>query len=165
MEPAPRNVRTAWLAWFTWLVIGGALLFEDWKIGGAGFNLILTSPFWLLWLAWPAWRAWTLMRARGWVGPVANWDGRCLEFEGEPLRVIRDDAQNYVVLGDLAELFELAPGEIASGAPRQRLPGFSGEVLAFESVEDWLAAQDSERAQTCLAWLAREVPAAFSRAG
>ncbi len=154
--PRPSSVRTAWLAWFTWLVIGGALLFEDWKIGGAGFNLILTSPFWLLWLFWPLWRLAQRLRGHGRAGPVASWEGRCLTFEGEPLRLIDDGDSTYVLADDLFDRFELPPSARVPAESLSRLEGFAGELLTLEQTREWLAAQGGELAARLLQMLDAE---------
>ncbi|MEG1832270.1 MAG: hypothetical protein RR240_02905 [Burkholderiaceae bacterium] len=155
--PRTSSVRTAWLAWFTWLVIGGALLFEDWKIGGASFNLILTAPFWLLWLAWPVWRIAQRLRGRGLIGPVADWSGQCLRFDGEPLRVIVDGDSIYVVAEDLFELFELPPAARVPAGSLHRLEGFAGGLLTWAQAQECLSAQGNDRAARLLHMLDAEV--------
>lgn len=153
-DVSPGAVRTGWLAWFTWLVIGGALLFEDWKIGGAGFNLVLTAPFWLLWVFWPLWRGWQGLRRRGLAGPVADWRGECLHFEDEPLRLIADAGQVWVVAGDVWDLLGVTSDE--RPAPLNRLAGFPGEVILEENLQSWLAARNDDRALRLREWLAQE---------
>lgn len=153
-DSSPGAVRTGWLAWFTWLVIGGALLFEDWKLGGAGFNLVLTAPFWALWLFWPGWRGWQALRRRGLAGPVADWRGQCLQFEGEPLRLIVDAGRVYVVAEDLGALLAL-PADEKLPEPL-RLPGFPGELILEEKLQSWLADQGDAQAARLREWLTQE---------
>lgn len=170
-EPDARAVRTGWLAWVTWTVIGGALLFEDWKLSATIFNLVLTAPFWALWLLWPLLRL--VYRVRHWacIEPRAAWQGGYFEFDGQRLRVrfVEEDAlvaavDVFDVLGTPAD--SRRPERVRAVAGAEALvaiAGESGEFFTAAGLAAWLARRSDKQARNLARWFEHEVVAPHRR--
>lgn len=169
-EPDARAVRTGWLAWTTWTVIGGALLFEDWKLSATSFNLVLTAPFWALWLLWPLWRLATRLRHLAWVNPRAAWQAQHYEFDGRRMRVHFDQARSLIEVEDVFEVLEAPaaarrPERVRVVAGPEGVVELEGGRLAFtsEGLAAWLARRRDPRALALAHWFEHEVVAPRGR--
>lgn len=170
-EPDARAVRTGWLAWSTWLVIGGALLFEDWKLSATSFNLVLTAPFWALWLLWPLLRLAQRMRNWGWIEPRAAWQGGYYEFDGHRMRVCFVDEQALVAAADVFDALG-TPAEsrrperlrvVAGPGALTKIAGEPGEFFTAPGLKAWLARRSDAQAQALARWFENEVVAPHRR--
>jgi hypothetical protein len=165
-EPDARAVRTGWLAWTTWGVIGGALLFEDWKLSATSFHLVLTAPFWALWLLWPLWRLATRLRHLAWANPRAGWQARHYEFDGRRMRVHFVEERCLLEAEDVFEVLEAPaaarrPERVRVVAGPEGVVELEGGRLAFTEagLAAWLARRRDPRALALAQWFEHEVAA------
>ncbi|HOX89366.1 MAG TPA: hypothetical protein PLN55_07125 [Burkholderiaceae bacterium] len=170
-EPDARAVRTGWLAWSTWGVIGGALLFEDWKLSASAFNLVLTAPFWALWLLWPLLRLAYRIKHWGWIEPRAAWHGAHYEFDGRRMRVRFVDEEALVAAADVFDALgtpaeSRRPERIRIVAGPEALASIAGESSEFftaAGLAAWLGRRSDAQAHALARWFEHEVVAPARR--
>lgn len=170
-DPDERTVRWGWVFWISWLLVGGALLFGDWKSGVIGLGAVLAAPFWALWLLWPLYRGarFALRHLRH--APLAAWDGRYFAFDDRQIRVLFDDEAIWVVAVDVFEVLgtpadarmpervrQIVGRDGLQSAPDSTLLAFSEKGLAA-----WLDRRTERRALQFARWFQHEVVAPYRR--
>jgi hypothetical protein len=170
-DPDERTLRWGWVFWWSWLLVGGSLLYGDWKGGAIGIGAVLAAPFWALWALWLLLRGarFALRHLRH--APLAAWDGRYYAFDDRQMRVSFDGAAIHIAADDVFEALGTPtdardPARVRQIVGRDGLqPAPDGPWLAFseKGLAAWLDRRSDRRALQFARWFEHEVAAPHRR--
>jgi hypothetical protein len=170
-DPDERTLRWGWVFWFSWLLVGSALLLGDLRGGVPGVGAVLAAPFWALWLLWLFYRGtrWVLRRLSH--GHSMEWHGRHYSFDDRQIRIVFDGDAVWFVAADVFEL--LGTPAAARDAERVRqIVGRDGLQLSPESnqlsfsekgLAAWLDRRTDRTAAQFARWVETQVLAPYRR--
>jgi hypothetical protein len=170
-DPDARTVRWGWVFWWSWLLVGGALLHGDVKGGAPGLGVVLAAPFWALWALWPLYRGarFALRHLRH--APLAAWEGRYFAFDDRQVRVSFDADAIFVAADDVFDALATPaaardPERVRQIVGRDGLqPAPDGPWLAFteKGLAAWLDRRSERRALLFARWFDSQVVAPYRR--
>jgi hypothetical protein len=131
-DPDERTLRWGWVFWFSWLLVGGALLLGDFRGGVGTIGMVLAAPFWALWLLWALYRGLRVLMRLLLSAGLSRWSGQYFEFDGRQIRIVFDGDDVFFSADDVFEA--LGTGASARDPERVRqVTGRDGLRLLAES--------------------------------
>lgn len=172
-DPDPRVVRWGWVLWFSWALVGGALLLGDYRGGVPGIGATLAAPFWVLWALWMLYRG--IRAALRWHAALTwgNAPGASYEFDGHRIRIGIDDHGEalWFAAADVFDALDTpqdarTPERVRQVAGRDGLqPAPGSRVLSFseKGLLAWLDRRTERQAAQFTRWVNLQVIAPYRR--
>lgn len=169
-DPDERTVRWGWVFWWSWLLVGGALLLGDWRSGVLGIGLVLAAPFWALWALWFVYRAARLLLRRL-QAPQVAWHGQYYAFDDRQIRVAFDEDAIWFAAQDVFDALG-TPADARQTERVRQVVGRDGlatapglDLLAFseKGLAAWLDRRTDRTAVQFARWVESTVVAPHRR--